>query len=115
MIQGFPYRARPDFLTPAAWLEHYEQCHADGHRTWEPATRDELLLAESSGLLALHPEWLPCRTGLRMLDLPDWFGRRQRPLSPLWQERFIQTLIDFPNTTAAVKALVMGGKSDVSN
>lgn len=115
MIQGFPYRARPDFITPEAWLSNYESCRAEGKTAWEPATRDELLLAESSGLLALHPEWLPCRAGLRMLDLPDWFGRRQRPLSPLWQERFVQTLVDFPRTTAAIGTLVMGGKSDVSN
>lgn len=115
MIASFPYRSRPDFLTPGDWLAHYAQCVADGHRAWEPATRDELLQAESSGLLALHPEWLPCRTGLRMLDLPDWFGRRQRALSPLWQERFVQTLIDFPTTAAAVRTLIAGGQSDERN
>lgn len=115
MIASFPYRSRPDFLTPGDWLAHYAQCVADGHRAWEPATRDELLLAESHGLLALHPEWLPCRIGLRLLDLPHWFGRRQAPRSPLWRERSVQTLLDDPDMLAAICALIRGGQSHERN
>ena len=82
------------FPSPAAWLEHYEHCVADGVRGWEPQTRDELLLAESSGHLANHPEWVPCKIGLRLLGLPDWFGRKQKPFSPRWAERFLRTFVD---------------------
>ena len=107
--------SRPMFLSPEEWLEHFENCCSNGRRAWEPATRDELLLAESIGLLANHPEWIPCAVGLRLLDLPLWFGRKQSSLSPLWQERFVQTLIDNPNTLAAVRALVLGGESNDCN
>ena len=115
MIADFPYQSRPMFLSSEEWLQHYEQCRESGHRAWEPATRDELLLAESSGLLQHHPEWVPCATGLRILGLPEWFGRQQEPLSALWQERFIQTLIDNPNTVAAVRAILLGGESNECN
>ncbi|MCX7386605.1 MAG: hypothetical protein NTX48_08070 [Planctomycetales bacterium] len=103
------------FLSPEEWFQHYEDCRESGHPAWEPATRDELLLAESQGLLACHPEWLPCRRGLRLLGLPHWFGRSQRPLSPLWRERFLQTLLDDPDTLAAVRAIIQGGATDERN
>ena len=101
MIANFPYQSNPMFLSPEEWLEHFEYCRTNGHRAWEPATRDELLLAESSGLLQHHPEWLPCATGLRLLGLPPWFGRRQSPFSPRWAERFLQTFIDDPELRSA--------------
>jgi hypothetical protein len=103
------------FISPEEWLEHYESCVRDGRRAWEPATRDELKLAESLGILAIHPEWVPCRAWLRVLELPTWFGRRQESLSPLWQERFVQTLIDNPGTAAAVRAILLGGQTNDRN
>ncbi len=115
MIAESTNESRPMFLTPEEWLEHWEHCLNNGRRAWEPATRDELLLAESIGLLANHPEWIPCAVGLRLLDLPLWFGRKQSSLSPLWRERFIQTLLDDPDTTAAIRAIILGGQSDDCN
>lgn len=115
MIESFPYQSRPMFLSPEDWLQHYQECRESGHRAWEPATRDELLLAESTGLLQLHPEWLPCAAGLRILGLPTWFGRRQEALSAQVQERFVQTLIDFPDTLQAVHALILGGQTNGRN
>ena len=115
MIATFSNQSRPMFLSPEEWLQHYQECRASGHRTWEPATRDELLLAESCGLLQHHPEWLPCAAGLRILDLPIWFGRRQEALSAHWQERFVQTLIDFPDAIQAVRALILGGQTHERN
>jgi len=110
MIANSTSTSRPMFLSPNEWLDHYEECVRDGRRACEPATRKELLLAESMGILANHPEWIPCRVGLRLLDLPHWFGRRQEPLSQLWQERFVQALIDNPGTAAAVRAILLGGE-----
>lgn len=115
MIANSTSNSRPMFNSPEEWLEHYEDCVRECRRSWEPATRDELLLAESMGILAIHPEWIPCRVGLRLLDLPHWFGRRQEPLSQLWQERFVQTLIDNPGTVAAVRAILLGGQADECN
>ncbi len=112
MIAKYTNESRPMFLTPEEWLEHWEHSVKDGRRAWAPATRDELLLAESIGLLANHPEWIPCAVGLRLLDLPYWFGRKQTALSPLWRERFIQTLLDDPDTLEAVRAIIFGGPSD---
>jgi hypothetical protein len=115
ILHSFPYKERPMFLSPEEWFAHYESCRADGVKGWEPATRDELMLAETSGLLALHPEWLPCVAGLRLLGLPEWFGKRQKPLSQLWQEKFVQTLIDNPNTVAAIRLILQGGPTNECN
>ena len=94
MIANSTSTSRPMFDSPEEWLEHYEQCRESGHRAWEPATGEELLLAESFGLLELHPQWIPCAVGLRMLDLPQWFGRKQKPFPPQWAERFLRTFVD---------------------
>ena len=61
MIANSTSTSRPMFISPDEWLDHYEACVRDGRRSWEPATRDELLLAESLGILTIHPEWIPCR------------------------------------------------------
>ena len=106
MIAGYPHNSRPGFATPEDWLRHYEECRESGHRGWEPATRGELRLAESVGLLALHPEWIPCAAGLRMLGLPYWFGRKQKPFPPRWTERFLRTFVDDRDLQIAFRRLL---------
>ncbi len=105
MIAENTSQSRPDFQHPEDWLAHFKQCRAAGHRPWEPATREELLLAESVGILEQHPEWIPGAVGLRMLGLPDWFGRSQSPFSPRWAERFLQTFVADPELRSAFQRL----------
>ena len=106
MIADRTSNSRSDFHHPEDWLEHFEQCRASGCRGWHPATRDELMLAESVGLLESHPEWIPCKIGLRLLGLPPWFGRKLDPLSPAWQERFLQTFVDDQDLRSAFRLLL---------
>ncbi len=82
----------PRFETAEAWLEHYEHSTRNGHRAWPPATREELLLADEYGLFEQHPQWIPCRVGLRLLNLPDCFGRTLDPYGEQFKERFLSTL-----------------------
>lgn len=106
MIAENTSQSRPHFQHPEDWLEHYKQCRESGYIAWHPATRDELLLAESVGLLESHSEWLPCSQGLRLLGLPDWFGRSQSPFSPEWTERFLQTFVDDQDLRSAFRQLL---------
>lgn len=97
--------SRPCFWSAENWLRHFEQCSAVGGRPWEPATRDELLLAEECGLLKTHPEWVPGRQGLQLLQLPMDFGRR-RLFSDAWQERFLLTVFEDSEFSDAIQALL---------
>jgi hypothetical protein len=106
MMTSFSYTSRPDFDSPADWLSHYRRCRELGSSGWHAATKGELLLAEETGLLELHPEWIPCKVGLRMLGLPDWFGREPKPLSLLFQERLVVTLLDCPDSAAALSRIL---------
>jgi hypothetical protein len=106
MIASLSNQSRPIFASADEWHEHFEQCRSAGNRPWEPATREELLLAESIGILEQHPEWLPCSVGLRLLGLPDWFGRSQSPFSPRWAERFLQTFVADPELRSAFQRLM---------
>ena len=93
---------RPTFASPEHWLRHYHRCIQADQRPWHPATASELRLADEHGLLAEYPWWIPGRQGLQILGLPAHFGRRQRPLSDLFQERFLETLVTDPEFQAAV-------------
>ena len=106
MIAENTSQSRPDFQHPEDRLAHFKQCCDAGHHPWEPATRDELLLAESIGILEQHPEWIPGAMGLRLLGLPDWFGRSQSPFSPRWAERFLQTFVADPELRSAFQRLM---------
>ena len=99
-------QSRPDFKNPQQWLHNFQQCRSAGCKQWPPATRDELLLAESTGLLASHPQWLPAPQNLRLLGLPDWFGRQAQPLPMIWRRRVYQTLADDPELCVAVVDLL---------
>lgn len=102
----------PDDVNGNPWLRQYLAAADAGWPQWQrpwPQSRADFLAADASGLLAIHPEWLPGRQGLMMLGLPTWFGRRQMPLSDRWCERYTQTLLDRPELLAAVRALVIGG------
>jgi hypothetical protein len=111
IMSVFPWGDRPSFSSVAEWLKHHDSCVASGTRPWHPVTRAELELAEELGLLSLHPEWIPGNQGLRLLGLPEFFGRRLPAFSPRWQERAIQTLIDYPETLAALRSLIMREQS----
>ncbi len=100
---------RPNFLTPEHWLRHYHDATANGHIPWSPATRGELLLADEHGILDMHPQWIPCRIGLRLLDLPRHFGRRLRPYSDYTAERIVVTLTSNPQMLKAVCTLISEG------
>lgn len=106
MIANSSNQSRPYFYSADDWLAHYEACQASGHRGWHPVSHDELMLADSLGLLALHPEWLPGPQGLKLLGLPDWFGRRQTIFSPEWTERFLQTFVEDPELRSAFRILM---------
>lgn len=108
MIANSRRDSRPDFDSPEDWLSHFYECRAEGCQSWHPATRDELLLAERRGLMELHPEWMPCKVGLRLLGLPDWFGRELKPLSLFFQERFVQTLLGCPDSVASIRRILSG-------
>lgn len=95
--------SRPCFWSAENWLRHFEECSAAGGRPWEPATRDELLLAEECGLLDTHPYWIPGKQGLRLLDLPMDFGRR-RLHSEAWQERHLRTILNGQDFREAMQA-----------
>ena len=84
---------------------------AEGRRPWEPATREELILADDEGLLLLNPQWLPGRQGLRLLGLPYSFGQKPRPWAEKTQERFLSTLTEDPEFLAAVRMLIGGQRA----
>ena len=96
---------RPDFRSAEHWLDHFEKCRKAGGNPWEPATRDELLLAEECGLLKIHPEWIPGPEGLRLLELPRDFGRR-KAFPEEWQERFLFTISEDVDFRDALRALL---------
>ena len=99
---------RPQFRSPAQGLQHVEAATRHGHRPWEPATRAELLLADEVGLLEAYPQWIPCRVGLRLLDLPDSFGRTLEPFTERFKERFLSTLYNDTAFATAVLNLIRG-------
>jgi hypothetical protein len=102
---------RPHFPTAGLWLEDYRAAKAEGRRPWEPTTREELILADDEKLLLLNPQWLPGRQGLRLLGLPDAFGRQPRPWTERSQERFLATLHQDPEFLAAVRVLIGGQRA----
>ena len=102
---------RPHFPTAGLWLEDFRAAKAEGRRPWEPATREELILADDEGLLLLNPQWLPGRQGLRLLGLPYSFGQKPRPWAEKAQERFLSTLTEDPEFLAAVRMLIGGQRA----
>ncbi|MEQ9410941.1 MAG: hypothetical protein RIK87_24735 [Fuerstiella sp.] len=99
---------RPRFNSADDWLSHFEHATKHGHRPWPPVSRDELLTADEHGLLEIHPEWVPCRMGLRLLKLPDCFGRTLEPYGEGFKERFLSTLNTDPQFASAVLNLIRG-------
>lgn len=98
----------PRFQSAEHWRRHYDDATKHGHRPWPPTTRDELLLADELGLLESHPEWIPCQVGLRLLQLPECFGRVLVPFPERFKERFLQTLDSDDEFASAVRNLVHG-------
>jgi hypothetical protein len=88
--------------------DQFEHATSQGDRAWPPVSRDEFLLAEEHGLLEIHPEWIPCRIGLRLLNLPDSFGRTLEPYNERFKERFLSALHFDPEFAAAVLNLIHG-------
>lgn len=99
---------RPRFHSAEDWLSHYDYATRHGHRSWEPATRAEFLIADEYGLLEIHPEWIPCRMGLRLLGLPDCFGRTLEPYGEGFKERFLSTLNTDAGFASAILNLIRG-------
>ena len=99
-------QSRPVFEDAEEWLQHYRLCRSAGAVVWPPITRAELLLAQSTGLLSAHPQWLPAIQNLRLLGLPDSFGRQAQPLPMIWRRRVFQTLNDDPELCVAVADLL---------
>lgn len=108
--QRTPFGEQPRFETAEHWLEHYHDATKHGQHPWPPTTRDELLLAEELGLLEFHPEWIPNRIGLRLLGLPDFFGRQLEPFPERFRERFLATLNADDEFAAAVLNLIQRGR-----
>ena len=100
---------RPTFPSAEHWLQHYHRCLQADLPPWNPATASELRLADEHGLLAEYPWWIPARQGLEILGLPSHFGRRQRPLSDLFQERHLATLLERPEYRDALRAALTAG------
>ena len=96
-------------MTPEAWLAHFHRAVAAGDRPDPPQSRDELLLADREGLLEIYPQWIPGKQGLRMLNLPPFFGRRLPPYGLRVRERCIETMAADPVLVAAVRKFLMGG------
>lgn len=96
----------PQFASAEHWLAHYREATTSGRRPWPPLTRQELLTAEANGILETHPEWIPCRVGLRLLNLPDCFGRTLDPYGERFRERFLSTLNADPMFASAVLNLL---------
>lgn len=67
------------------------------------------MLANEIGLLEIYRHWIPCRVGLRLLDLPDSFGRTLEPYSERFQERFLSTLLNDKSFANAVLRLLESG------
>ena len=99
---------QPLFPSAELWLKHFEHSTRHGHRPWPPRTRDELLLADELGLLEAYPQWIPCSVGLRLLDLPDSFGRTLEPFTERFKERFLSTLYNDTIFATAVLNLIRG-------
>ncbi|MEZ6125388.1 MAG: hypothetical protein R3C49_19755 [Planctomycetaceae bacterium] len=51
----------------------------------------------------------PERLGLRLLDLPEHFGRSLVPYSERFRERFLATLVDDSELRTALRTLLMEG------
>lgn len=102
MISTEPFGKRPTFDSPEHWLEHFQESTANGERPWQPGTRGELMLADELGLIEEHPEWIPGQIGLRLLGLPDHFGRTLEPHSERFRERFLATLVQDADFCSAV-------------
>ena len=100
----------PRFESAEHWLAHYHDSTNRGQRPWPPTSRDELVLAEELGLLEIHSEWIPNRIGLRLLGLPDFFGRQLEPFAERFRERFLTTLNADHEFATAVLNLIQGGR-----
>ena len=96
----------PRFQSAEHWLQHYDDATKHGHHPWPPRTRDELSLADEVGLIETHPQWSPCQVGLRLLNLPDCFGRTLEPFPERFKERFLQTLNSDEEFASAVFNLI---------
>ena len=98
----------PRFQSAEHWLAHYYDSIERGDLPWPPSTRDELLLADDAGLLETHSHWIPSRIGLRLLQLPEHFGRTLEPYGERFKERFLQTLISDDEFASAIFNLIQG-------
>ncbi len=101
---------RPTFASPEDWLRHYDEVVAAGRVPWPPETRGELLIADELGILNDRPQYIPGAIGLRILDLPNWFGRPLPGRSERWRERFIITMMEDPEFCSAVATCMRGAK-----
>ena len=100
-----------DFSFPnaTAWLQNHVALVRSGERPIPPQTRDEMLLAEREGLLAVYPQWRPTAQGLRLLELPEFFGQEIEPWDEQWRSRFLVTMQEHPAFCASVNHLLKGG------
>ena len=100
------YEGAPIFPSPECWLAHYREAIRKGERPYPPRSRDELLLAETLGLLQQYPHWIPGKIGLRLLGLPDSFGRRQEPWGEKAKERLLRSMTEDPQFASAILTLL---------
>ncbi|MEO2018804.1 MAG: hypothetical protein ABGZ53_31030 [Fuerstiella sp.] len=105
---GYPLglNGQPVFHSADHWLAHYHLAMERGELAWPPQTRDELLIAEQHGLFDRHPSWIPCSIGLRLLNLPEIFGRVQRPFGERFKERLLSSLVTDPEFATALHSLI---------
>lgn len=87
MSDGRP--ERPRFRDANAWLYHYQEAKAG--EAWPPVTRNELLVAEREGILAIHKEWIPSQRDRQMMELPNQFGTRVEPFGEWSKRRLLAT------------------------
>ena len=96
----------PIFPSAQSWYDAYKQAINSGQQPWPPRSRHELLLAEELGLTQRHPQWIPCTDGLKLLGLPDTFGKVQPPWSERLKEGLLSTLVSDSQFRAAIRAAI---------
>lgn len=100
------HNGTPVFESPNDWYNAFRQAVNNGWPPWPPVSLQEFLLADSMGLVRQNPQWIPCRDGLRLLGLPDTFGRIQEPWGEKTKERLLSTLLFDPEFASALRTII---------
>lgn len=98
---------RPNFETPAAYVENCELALRRGNWPWPPATRQELIAAlDEFGATGHDHLFRPCASAMKLMGLPPDYGRKPKVLSERRKAQFLQTLDDDSEFREAMRVML---------